>query len=67
MRPQTCSYFKDKCRDPKWGEDNCMIDHTVFGEFLWNQDRYPEKYQQIHRWMDQGAISAIPVFTVKRG
>ncbi len=67
MRPETCSYFKDKCRDPKWGEDNCMIDHTVY---LANSSGIKigitRKYQQIHRWMDQGAVSAIPVFTVKK-
>ena len=48
--------FKDKCRDPKWGEENCMIDHTVY---LANSSGIKigitRKYQQIHRWMDQGS------------
>lgn len=67
MRPETCSYFAGKCRDEKWGEENCMIDHTVY---LANSSGLKvgitRKYQQIHRWMDQGAVSAIPLFTVKK-
>ena len=66
MRPETCSYYEKKCRDPKWGEENCMIDHTVY---LANSSGIKvgitRKYQQIHRWMDQRAISAVPVFTVR--
>ena len=65
LKPETCSYFKGKCRDTSWGDENCMIDHTIY---LSNTSGLKvgitRKYQQQHRWMDQGAISAIELMTV---
>ena len=67
LKPETCSYFKGKCRDTSWGDENCMIDHTIY---LSNTSGLKvgitRKYQQQHRWMDQGAISAIELMTVEK-
>lgn len=65
MKPETCHYHEGTCRDPEWGEKNCMRPHTVY---LANssglkvgitREKKPET-----RWMDQGAVQAIPLVTV---
>lgn len=65
VRPETCHYDKGTCRDPKWGEKNCMIPHTVY---LANSSGVKvgitRKYHRMHRWMDQGAVEALPLLTV---
>ena len=67
VRPQTCSYFDGGCRDPEWGEKHCMIRHTVY---LANSSgikvgitRHENRF---NRWVDQGAIAAIPIATVNK-
>ena len=30
MKPETCHYAKGTCREPEWGEANCMQDHFVY-------------------------------------
>ena len=66
MKPETCHYHLGTCRDPEWGEKNCMVPHTVY---LANSSGLKvgitrEKIPEV-RWMDQGAVQAIPLGTVK--
>lgn len=60
--PELCHYSKGTCREPKWGEENCLIDHTVY---LANSSGLKvgitRSYQQTTRWMDQGAVQAMPI------
>lgn len=60
--PELCHYEQGTCREPKWGEENCLIDHTVY---LANSSGLKigvtRAYQQITRWIDQGAIQAMPI------
>ena len=30
MKPETCHYDQGTCREPQWGEENCMIPHYVY-------------------------------------
>ncbi|GAK86768.1 hypothetical protein JCM19238_4376 [Vibrio ponticus] len=30
MKPETCHYEQGTCREPQWGEENCMVDHFVY-------------------------------------
>ncbi|MEF1174739.1 DUF2797 domain-containing protein, partial [Vibrio sinaloensis] len=30
MKPETCHYDQGTCREPQWGEENCMVDHFVY-------------------------------------
>ena len=67
VRPQTCAYFDGGCRDPEWGEQHCMIRHTIY---LANSSglkvgitRHENRF---NRWVDQGAIAAIPIATVEK-
>lgn len=65
IKPELCHYHKGTCREPKWGEDNCFQTHYVY---LANSSGIKigitRGSQVPTRWMDQGAVSALPVFKV---
>ena len=65
MSPEKCHYFEGTCREPEWGEQFCMQDHYVY---LANSSGVKvgiTRGTQIPtRWMDQGAIQALPIFRV---
>ena len=65
VKPETCHYQKGTCREPEWGEQHCLIPHTVY---LANSSGIKvgitRQVQQRTRWMDQGATQALPVLAV---
>lgn len=65
MSPEKCHYAAGTCREPQWGEENCMIDHFVY---LANSSGIKvgiTRHSQIPtRWVDQGAVQALPIFRV---
>ncbi len=65
VSPEKCHYHQGTCREPEWGEEHCMIDHIVY---LANSSGVKvgitRGSQVPTRWMDQGAIQALPVFRV---
>lgn len=65
MKPETCHFAEGTCRQPSWGEANCFIPHYVY---LANSSGIKvgiTRGTQIPtRWMDQGAMQALPVFKV---
>ena len=66
MRPETCHYHLGTCREPKWGLSNCFTPHIVY---LANSSGVKvgitRKTNTPSRWIDQGAISALPILEVK--
>ena len=30
LRPELCHYHKGTCREPSWGENNCLSPHIVY-------------------------------------
>ena len=66
VKPELCHYSKGTCREPQWGEQHCLQDHFVY---LANSSGIKvgiTRGTQIPtRWMDQGAIQALPIFKVK--
>lgn len=66
MKPETCHYHLGTCRQPEWGEVQCMQDHIVY---LANSSGLKvgitRGTQVPTRWIDQGATQAIPMFKVK--
>ncbi len=66
VKPELCHYHKGTCREPKWGEENCLISHTVY---LANSSGLKvgitRSFQKLTRWMDQGAIEAVALATVE--
>ena len=65
MKPETCHFDQGTCREPEWGEENCMIPHYVY---LANTTAIKvgiTRHTQIPmRWIDQGATQALPIFKV---
>jgi len=65
MKPETCHYDKGTCREPEWGESNCMIPHYVYLSNTSGLKVGITRHTQIPtRWIDQGAIAALPIFKV---
>lgn len=66
VRPETCHFAQGTCRDESWGLQHCYQPHIVY---LANSSGIKvgiTRHTQIPtRWIDQGAIQAIPVFTVE--
>jgi len=63
VKPELCHFDKGTCREPAWGEANCLIPHTVYlsntsGVKVGITRKVPS------RWVDQGAIQALPVLHV---
>ncbi len=65
MKPETCHYFQGTCREPEWGERHCFQPHIVY---LANSSGLKvgitRKTQMPTRWLDQGAIQALPILEV---
>ncbi len=62
VNPEKCHFTSGTCRDPAWGKIHCFIRHTVY---LANSSGLKvgitRSYQQLTRWIDQGAIQALPI------
>jgi len=68
VKPEKCHYAAGTCREPSWGESFCFQPHVVY---LANSSGIKvgitRKTQLPTRWIDQGAVQALPVFeTVSR-
>lgn len=65
MKPEQCHHHLDTCREPAWGEKFCMKDHIVY---LANSTGVKVGITRLEnvpfRWMDQGAIQALPILRV---
>ena len=65
VRPELCHYHEGTCREPQWGEAHCMQPHVVY---LANSSGLKvgitRKTQVPTRWIDQGAIQALPIAEV---
>jgi hypothetical protein len=66
MKPETCHYAAGTCREPVWGETYCMQTHYVYlanssgiKVGITRQNQIPT------RWIDQGAVQALPIFKVQ--
>ena len=66
MKPETCHHHLGTCREPEWGLKNCFSSHLVY---LANSSGpkvgITRETNVPGRWIDQGAISAIPILKVK--
>ncbi|MDW5378143.1 DUF2797 domain-containing protein [Halomonas sp. HP20-15] len=65
VKPETCHYFAGTCREPEWGERHCFQPHVVY---LANSSGLKvgitRRTQLPTRWLDQGAIQALPILEV---
>lgn len=65
MKPETCHFAAGTCREPSWGEQFCFQPHVVY---LANSSGVKvgitRQSQLPTRWIDQGAVQALPIFKV---
>lgn len=65
MKPETCHFFAGTCREPEWAERHCFQPHVVY---LANSSGLKvgitRGTQVPTRWLDQGAIQALPILEV---
>ncbi len=66
ISPEKCHYFEGTCREPEWADNHCMQEHFVY---LANSSGVKvgitRGSQLPTRWIDQGAVQAMPVIRVK--
>ena len=66
ISPEKCHYYEGTCREPEWADDHCMQEHFVY---LANSSGVKvgitRGSQMPTRWIDQGAVQAMPVIRVK--
>ncbi len=66
ISPEKCHYDAGTCREPVWGDEFCMQDHIVY---LANSSGLKigitRASQVPTRWIDQGAIQALPIIRVR--
>lgn len=65
LKPETCHFQQGTCRDNQWAEQVCFNDHIVY---LANSSGLKvgitRATQMPTRWLDQGAIQALPIARV---
>ncbi len=65
VKPEQCHFDKGTCREPDWGQTHCMQPHYVYLANSSNVKVGITRHTQIPtRWMDQGAIQALPILKV---
>lgn|SRR5699024_4768694 len=65
MSPERCHYDAGTCREPEWAQEFCMIDHFVYlANSTGVKVGITRGTQLPTRWLDQGAIQAVPIFRV---
>jgi len=66
IHPEKCHIDNGTCREPAWGEKYCMQDHILY---LANSSGLKigitRATQVPTRWIDQGAIQALPIIRVR--
>lgn len=66
LKPEQCHFQQGTCREPEWGQRNCMVEHVVY---LANTSALKvgitRKSQVPTRWIDQGATEALPIYLVR--
>ncbi len=67
VSPEKCHYHLGTCREPEWGLAHCMKSHIIY---LSNTSGVKvgitRESQLPTRWIDQGAIQALPIIRVSR-
>lgn len=65
MSPEKCHFHLGTCREPDWAETHCRTDHIVY---LANSSGVKVGITRVSqmptRWLDQGAIQALPITRV---
>jgi hypothetical protein len=67
IKPELCHYDNGTCRDPKYGDDHCNITHSLYISLTSSAKiGVTRQYQELVRWVDQGAVRALRLISLKR-
>lgn len=67
MSPEKCHYAQGTCREPEWAQAHCMQDHIVYLSNTTGIKVGITRHEQVPtRWIDQGAVQALPVMRVSQ-
>lgn len=62
VRPELCHFARGTCRDSEWGKSHCFIPHTIYLALSSGlKVGITRTRHRLSRWVDQGAVSAVPV------
>ncbi|WP_183385098.1 DUF2797 domain-containing protein [Halomonas stenophila] len=65
MKPELCHFFQGTCREPDWGERHCFQPHVVYLANASGLKVGITRATQVPtRWLDQGAVQALPILEV---
>lgn len=65
LKPEQCHFHKGTCREPEWAKMHCMQAHFVYLANTSTAKVGITRHTQIPtRWIDQGAVQALPVLKV---
>jgi len=66
VKPELCHHHEGTCREPDWAETNCFTDHFVYLSNTSGLKIGITRGSQLPtRWVDQGAVAALPIYRVK--
>ncbi|WP_089796852.1 DUF2797 domain-containing protein [Halomonas korlensis] len=66
MKPELCHFFAGTCREPAWGERHCFQPHVVYLANASGLKVGITRATQVPtRWLDQGAVQALPILRVE--
>ncbi len=64
LRPEKCHYHLGTCREPEWGEQHCLITHSIYlANSAGLKVGITRTIQKETRWVDQGAIQVLEIGT----
>ncbi len=67
VSPEKCHYHLGTCREPEWGLSHCMKPHVIYLSNTSGIKVGITRESQIpNRWIDQGAVQALPILRVSR-
>lgn len=66
VKPEKCHYDQGTCREPEWAQGHCLQPHYVYLANTSGLKVGITRESQIPtRWIDQGAVAALPVARVQ--
>jgi len=67
MSPEKCHFHLGTCREPEWAQSHCMRPHIIYLANTSGVKIGITRENQIPtRWIDQGAIQALPILRVSK-
>ena len=65
VKPERCHFAQGTCRDPQWGQQHCMQQHSIYLAFSSQLKVGLSRSYRLHqRWMDQGALGGVEIAQV---